>query len=402
VVDSKPVPVIMFHSVGIRNKKWQYNFLTLYYRLFGKYLKWMKMMRFHSLFLPELYAYKAEGLRLPKNPVVLTFDDGFVDNWVFAYPLLKEYGFKGTFFVNPEFADPRNVMRKNLENARNGELKLEELKNVGFLSWEEMKVMEEEGVADIQSHTMTHTWYPNNNVVIDFRHPGDVYTWMTWNNNPMEKPYLQIDNKDYVNVGEPVYQYGRAIGVRRFFPDESLKEYLLHYVKEKSVTFFKTENWKGKLLRVVQDYKRENLLYERFETEKEYEERIFYELHESKKIIESKLNKEIKFLCWPGGAVTDKALKMASEVGYVMSTFSSRELSAFYVDPKTKELDPSRIIRSGSSLYRKGETTIHFPPPFFVLKLKLYDTQKTDSHLKKMIALYYKKRHIKIAQYGKA
>jgi hypothetical protein len=388
MIKNPAVPVIMYHSIGIPNNKWRWNFLTCHYKVFEGYLKWMKIMRFHSVSLQQLYTYRAEGRKLPKNPVVLTFDDGYVDNWVFAYPLLKKYGFNGTIFVNPEFVDPRNVIRKNLENVHNGEVEVDDLETLGYLSWGEMKVMEEDTM-DIQSHTMTHTLYPNNNIIIDFRYPGDSYIWMTWNGNVEKKPYLQIDNEEFVNYGEPVYQHGKAIGVRRFFPDENLRVYLKDYVKEKGRGFFRSENWREKLSRIAEKYKHENRLDERIESEKEYEERIYYELGDSKRIIENRLSKEVKFLAWAAGAVTDKALKIASEVGYISSTYSSREKSARYKNLKNNLEDPSRIRRIGLGSYCKTEqracywnerTGIYLPPPILILKLKAIVGKREDEH----------------------
>lgn len=36
---------------------------------------------------------------LPDKPVILTFDDGYLDNYQNAFPVLQEYGFTGTFFI---------------------------------------------------------------------------------------------------------------------------------------------------------------------------------------------------------------------------------------------------------------------------------------------------------------
>ncbi|WP_303726344.1 polysaccharide deacetylase family protein [Anaerovibrio lipolyticus] len=36
---------------------------------------------------------------LPENAVLLTFDDGYVDNYTFAFPVLEEFGFQGSFFI---------------------------------------------------------------------------------------------------------------------------------------------------------------------------------------------------------------------------------------------------------------------------------------------------------------
>lgn len=74
---------------------------------------------------------------------------------------------------------------------------------MGYLSWEELKIMEEEMVFDVQSHSMTHTWYPSSEKVTDFRHQNDPYFWMTWNDNIEKKPNLQVDKKkiELINQG---------------------------------------------------------------------------------------------------------------------------------------------------------------------------------------------------------
>lgn len=42
---------------------------------------------------------------LPPQPVILTFDDGYIDNYQIAYPILQAFGFVGTFFIPTEFID---------------------------------------------------------------------------------------------------------------------------------------------------------------------------------------------------------------------------------------------------------------------------------------------------------
>ena len=101
----------------------------------------MRKKNFNTVSLQQLYDYMNEGIDIPKNSVVLTFDDGYLDNWVFAFPLLKKYGYTGTIYVNPEFVDPRNRCRKTLQDVWNGEIVIEKLKTTGFLSWHEMKEM---------------------------------------------------------------------------------------------------------------------------------------------------------------------------------------------------------------------------------------------------------------------
>ena len=39
------------------------------------------------------------GTELPENALLLTFDDGYVDNYTYAFPILEEFGFQGSFFI---------------------------------------------------------------------------------------------------------------------------------------------------------------------------------------------------------------------------------------------------------------------------------------------------------------
>jgi peptidoglycan/xylan/chitin deacetylase (PgdA/CDA1 family) len=75
--------------------------------------------------------------RPPKNSVVITIDDGWKTMKTIALPILKKYGFKATLFVYTDLirSEPNNVT----------------------LSWNEIKEMVDEGIIDVQSHTVSHT-----------------------------------------------------------------------------------------------------------------------------------------------------------------------------------------------------------------------------------------------------
>jgi len=374
------VPVLMYHSIGIPNEKWIYNHLTCPYNIFESQLMWLKKKQFHTISLQQLYSHMSEGRKLPKNPVVLTFDDGYLDNWVFAYPLLKKYGFSGTIYLSPEFVDPAISNRKNLDDFWKTNINLKKLKTTGFLSWEELIEMEKEGVMDIQSHAMSHTLYFKNNKIINFRHPKDPYNWITWNQNPDKKPFLQLDDDKLIQYGEPVYEYDKSLGTKRFFPDKNLSEHLISYVKKQGMEkFFKIKDWKKILFKIAKTYKKKNKLNERFETEVEYEKRIRYELEKSKEIIENKLNKDVEFLCWPGGGISNKALEIALDTGYISSTVASDMTDDDREKIKNKNQEnPLRINRMGTTFYWNkiaGYDNKIIYKKGFLLILSLYDYQ---------------------------
>ena len=62
-------------------------------------LAWLQGQGYESITLTDLVYHLARGWSLPDKPVILTFDDGYRDNYTNAFPLLLEYGYTGTFFL---------------------------------------------------------------------------------------------------------------------------------------------------------------------------------------------------------------------------------------------------------------------------------------------------------------
>jgi len=54
---------------------------------------------YHTILPDQLYAYLTTGAPLPSKPVMLTFDDGDLDQYETAVPILEKHGFKGAFFI---------------------------------------------------------------------------------------------------------------------------------------------------------------------------------------------------------------------------------------------------------------------------------------------------------------
>ena len=114
--------MVYYHSIVDANDGWQFRHLSCPVSIFESHLKALRWANFHTISLQMLYGYMAEGKEIPSRSVVLTFDDGYLDNWVYAYPLLKKYGLHGTIFVNPDFVDPAESLRPNLEDVWSGRI----------------------------------------------------------------------------------------------------------------------------------------------------------------------------------------------------------------------------------------------------------------------------------------
>ena len=368
----QPVPVFMYHSVGVPNIKWKWNYLTTHFEDFEKELIYLRKNNYSTISLDDLYNYINYHKKIPKKSIILTFDDGYVDNYIFAYPLLKKYGFKGTIFINPEFTDPRDIIRKRFDESN--KVILED--TTGFLSWQEMRLIEREGVFDIQSHAMTHTWYPISNNIIGFRKNNDENSWMTWNNYPQKKPYLQIENHSLIHLGEPVYENEKSLMARRYFPNQKLKMHLIEFVKNNGgLSFFNQLGWEQILFsfknKIIDDKKLEDGYYE---SDLDWKSRIRAELHESKNIIEQKLNKKVEYLCWPGGSATKEGQTIAEEVGYKMTT-AARDIDS-KLRKKIKNdgvIYGNRIARTSPVVYESNKNGVRkiIYSKGFIMKLRI-------------------------------
>lgn len=100
---------------------------------FAYQMKYLHDNGYHTISPDELYESLAGTGELPENPVLITFDDGYLDNYTNAYPILKKYGFKATIFVITSFLG----------------------KDKHYITWDQAREMNAYGI-DIESHTVDH------------------------------------------------------------------------------------------------------------------------------------------------------------------------------------------------------------------------------------------------------
>lgn len=96
---------------------------------FQKQMDFLFKNRFKTLTIHE---YISEKSYSKEKVICLTFDDGWLGNYLYAYPILKKYDFKATFFIATD------LIGKPL-----------------YMTWEEIEELASSGMS-IQSHTVTH------------------------------------------------------------------------------------------------------------------------------------------------------------------------------------------------------------------------------------------------------
>lgn len=123
------VPIIMYHSVNPDADP--QNRLALTVKTFERQMRFLKTHRYNVLALEELADLIRQKKKIPPKTLAITFDDGYKDNYTYAFPILKKYHLPATLFIIV-----REVGR--LQNDR--------------LSWNQIQEMQDSGIFSIGSH----------------------------------------------------------------------------------------------------------------------------------------------------------------------------------------------------------------------------------------------------------
>ena len=136
--DSVTLPVLMYH--GITDSKAKVNDYTITADTFRSDLEWLGENGFTSVSAAQLIDYVEKSSPLPAKPVLITFDDGYANNYSLAFPLLQKYHMKSVISVIGSQCDSSSDdIYRNLFNSS--------------LSWGEISIMAAEGNIEIGSHT---------------------------------------------------------------------------------------------------------------------------------------------------------------------------------------------------------------------------------------------------------
>lgn len=120
---SVQLPILMYHSIlkdGARQGKY-----VLSPDVLAGDLDYLKRAGYETVTVSDLLAFVQDGAPLPAKPVMITFDDGYYNNYVYAYPLLQERGMRAVVSV---IGSQTELFTENgQENAYWSHLKLDHL-----------------------------------------------------------------------------------------------------------------------------------------------------------------------------------------------------------------------------------------------------------------------------------
>ena len=143
-VAKQEIPVLMYHKVNPSPSTGGFG-LRVPPKQFAWQMKYLRKRGFKAITFNDLVRHWEKGTTLPVRPVIVTFDDGYQDNFIFAYPILKNNHFTATIFLVSGLIGKTNEWDTKVHSQPKNKL----------LTWSQIRLMEKYGI-EFGAHTVTH------------------------------------------------------------------------------------------------------------------------------------------------------------------------------------------------------------------------------------------------------
>ena len=156
---ARAVPVLMYHHVSPNPA-----LVTVSPQAFDAQMRWLAEQGWTTLTAAQFAGFLA-GERVPERSVLVTFDDGYLDNWVYAHPVLQRYAQRATLFtitgwlgdgeVRPAAGSGQSL--PDTPNHKACKRLVEQGQADGvMMRWSEVEAARDAGSFEFHSHTHSH------------------------------------------------------------------------------------------------------------------------------------------------------------------------------------------------------------------------------------------------------
>lgn len=134
--DAVPLPIIMYHEVKPDKsgkdaiQPWELE----------SDLRWLAENGYTTVVMADVIAYVRDGTPLPEKPIVLSFDDGYYNNYVCVLPLLRQYAARIVF----------SLLGRNTDDFT--EWPSESI-DYAHVTWDQLNEMLDTGLVEVQNHS---------------------------------------------------------------------------------------------------------------------------------------------------------------------------------------------------------------------------------------------------------
>ncbi|MCX6736045.1 MAG: polysaccharide deacetylase family protein [Candidatus Parcubacteria bacterium] len=128
------VPILVYHIIrpSYASDSAQVRALAQTPEIFDAQMQYLRDNNYHVISFTQLENYFNRGTPLPPHSVIISFDDGWGDQFKYAFPILQTYNYTATFFV---FTNPINTR--------------------GFMTWDNLRALKDAGMT-IGAHSRSH------------------------------------------------------------------------------------------------------------------------------------------------------------------------------------------------------------------------------------------------------
>jgi peptidoglycan/xylan/chitin deacetylase (PgdA/CDA1 family) len=128
------VPVLVYHQISPNKSSSR---ITVSEETFEQQMAYLKNNGYHVVTIKQFLDFIGYRRRPPKKSVLITLDDGWKSARTIAYPILKKYGFTAVLFLYTDIIESKQSPLS--------------------LNWDDVRALNESGVFEIGSHTVTHS-----------------------------------------------------------------------------------------------------------------------------------------------------------------------------------------------------------------------------------------------------
>lgn len=306
------LPVLMHHYINNYP-----NSIAVTPQRFAEHCRVAAEKGWRGVGLAEAEGFLIQGAPLPARSFLCTFDDGYLDNYFYALPVLHQYDHKGVMFAVTDRLEKSDAPRASVEALLSGtaprlpgldapvvpgSLGYPERRDT-FCNHGEIRAMDAHGTLAVAGHSAGHLGV----------YTGPEFTGFTMPGKQIRTFYLTSYGRVW---GMPAFPVKPGLAHRAFLPEPELIAAIIALVPQDEAgaqAFFAEEAGCRALEALVAGFQGR---MGRMETDAECRERMWREIYQGKADLEAILGHRIRTLCWPWGAFDGLALALGKEAGY--------------------------------------------------------------------------------------
>jgi peptidoglycan/xylan/chitin deacetylase (PgdA/CDA1 family) len=263
------VPILTYHSVSPDSSwlPWSKD-IAVHPATLERHLATFARMGCNVISTAAFVAARQAGRTLPPNSLILHFDDGYLDNWFHAVPLLRRANMPATFFVSLDFIAPGDELRRPGGDHR------------GYMNWAEIRAIDADPLFEVEAHGVDHGRVPISDRQVATLNARNwrALAWVQWARTPGPKhDWFLADAPPAVPLGSPVRESEGALAAPAYVDGAR-------------------------------------------ETEQAFRGRIASNLHQCRAAFDRQLKRSPATFCWPENRVSDIGREVASALGYAATT----------------------------------------------------------------------------------